>query len=68
MARRFTREKLAQEPAGTVRWRSKKVDHHVVKIAIHPGKKGPQGGVTTATSVLHPRGEKLSARARLGRR
>jgi len=72
---RFTRQKLASEPAGVVRWRSKKVDHHVVNIAIHPGEKGPKGGVTTATSLLHPKGERrgatgrsLAGRARLGRR
>lgn len=68
-ARHYTREKLEKEPAGTVRYRMKRLPGgKLIRIAVHPGRKGPRGGVTTATSLLRPKHRSKAMMALLRRK
>jgi len=62
MTANYEREKLAKEPAGTTRYRIKRLPGgKLLRIAIHPGRRGPRGGVTTATSILRPKSRAMAA-------
>ena len=57
---RYVWEDLRDPPKGDVlRYRQKKVDGHIVKVAVLK-KDGPRGGRTVVTAIGHPVGERKS--------